>query len=420
MAIGKLVKVLQRRVRRRRWAPTVTSGREFKGKQPSISTGRMLWIEGATILVALVPVWIWMHHRNGSTGEEVTEHGRYLAQIGVCAACHTPPALGADGGRATELGRETKLRYRTDPDWFAYLDHSREMSGGVPFIIRISDKINGVVYSRNISPDRTTGIGAWTDEQVIRALREGVRPDGTTLFLFAPHSFFKDMSYNDAAALTAYLRTLPPVRNEVANRDLPFDPPSATGVTALVEAPEGQTRRRAEYLLDALVGCAECHSHHNQEGTLVKFAGGDRSDPYIGVFRLGPDLPLHQADRGFAAFPYPGYAVIYGGNLTRFGKGGDLADVKTDAIVDAVRAGVSTQPDAYGRPRPLGHVMLWQFYRQMSDGDAYAIANYVKSLDYIPHSVPTGPILFGEDWAAAFRHVFGQPPSESDRRAFGK
>jgi hypothetical protein len=152
----------------------------------------------------------------------------------------------------------------------------------------------------------------------------------------------------------------------------------------------------------------------------VEFAGGDPSEPFIGVFRLGPDLPLTQDERGLAAFPYPGYAVIYGGNLTRFGRGGDLQHVSAEELVHSIRKGVSTQTDAYGRPRPLGHVMLWQFYRQMSDEDAYAIADYIKRLDYIPHAVTTGPILFGEDWRRAFRQVFGELPSDADRRAFGK
>jgi hypothetical protein len=294
------------------------------------------------------------------------------------------------------------------------------MSGGVPFIIRLNRHTSGVVYSRNITPDRATGIGGWTDSELIRAIRTGIRPDGTSLFLFAPHTFYKNLAYTDVAAIVAYLRTLRPVKHEVPHRQLPFEPKPATDVTTMRDAPSGRTHARAQYLLQAVVGCAECHSYHTEHGNLVEFAGGDERDHFIGVFRLGPDLPLTPQERGFAAFPYPGYAVIYGGNLTRFGKSGDLARTSVDKLVEATRTGVSTRTDAYGRPRPLGHVMLWQFYARMSDGDAYALADYIKNLRYIPHPVKTGPIQFGEDWRAAFRQVFGEPPSTADAQAFGK
>ena len=388
---------------------------ETRNKSLSSSPGKIVAIETASLLAAITPVWLWMLAMDHETP---VDRGRYLAQIGACQACHTPPAV-SEQASGSGIEQAEERTYRSDPDWFAYLDKDRQMAGGVPFIIRIASDSHGVVYSRNISPDPVTGIGSWTDDEIVRAIRSGERPDGTNLFLFAPHSFFKNLTHDDAAALAAYLRTLPPVRNEVLRRQLPFEPPSATDVSGRQEAPQGRTRERAEYLLDAIVGCAECHSHHDETGRLVEFAGGDPIDPYIGVFRLGPDLPLRQSDRGFAAFPYPGYGVIYGGNLTRFGLGGDL-HVDADLLVRAMRTGVATQPDAYGRPRPLGHAMLWQFYAKMTDDDAYAIAEYVQSLEHIPHSVGTGPILFGEDWAAAFEQVYGEPPSALDRQAFGK
>jgi hypothetical protein len=171
--------------------------------------------------------------------------------------------------------------------------------------------------------------------------------------------------------------------------------------------------------MDALVGCRECHAHH-EDGQVQEFVGGDPIDPFIGVFRLGPDLPLRQDERGFAAFPYPGYAILYGGNLTRFGVGGDLHEVPNEMIVRALRQGISPVPDAYGRPRPLAHVMLWQFYASMTDDDAYSIAEYLKTLPYIPHDVQPNLHLFGDDWEAAFEKVYGEKPSEHDAEIFGK
>jgi len=93
--------------------------------------------------------------------------------------------------------------------------------------------------------------------------------------------------------------------------------------------------------------------------------------------------------------------------------------VPIDAIVRAIRGGVAPEKDAYGRPEPLAHVMLWQFYRGMSDADAYAIAGYVKSLPYVPHETES-PVYFGEDWRAMFERVFGEKPTPVDAQLFGK
>jgi hypothetical protein len=168
-----------------------------------------------------------------------------------------------------------------------------------------------------------------------------------------------------------------------------------------------------------VVGCKECHSH-NEGGVLQEFTGGDPKDAFVGVFRLGPDLPLRTSEKGLSAFPYPGYAVLYGGNLTKYGVDGPSKNTSVFDLVRAMRGGIAVEPDQYGRPRPLEHIMLWQFYSQMSDGDAYSIASLVKRLRYVPHDVPQGPIRFGEDWRAAFKQVFGQDPSPHDATIFGK
>ena len=345
----------------------------------------------------------------------VVEHGKYLATIGVCAACHTPPAV-PEAGELTFAQEQL----RSEPDWFRYLDSSRPYAGGVPFIIRLSGQSHGVVYSRNISSDVKTGIGSWTKQQIVDALRTGRRPDGTNLFLFAPHTFFKHLSEEDADAIATYLKSLPPVSNEVRPRQLPFEPGPATEVpTVQARSPGGANLARAEYLTKSLVGCRECHSYtvNHEEHPWV---GGDRRDPYNGSFRLGPDLPLRQQERGFAAFPYPGYAILFGGNLTRFGRGGDQEDVSRARLERAIRDGIAVNPDRYGRPLPLSHVMMWQFYRHMSDNDVKAISLYLKQLNYIEHDVGDRLVYFGDDWEKAFEFIFGERPTPADRQAFGK
>jgi len=344
--------------------------------------------------------------------------GKYLATIGVCAACHTPPAVSTAPPAASSPEESVERRFRTDPDWVKYLDPSKELAGGVPFLIRFSSTSHGVVVTSNITPDKTTGIGNWSEDEIVTAIREGKRPDGSSLFLFAPHTFFKNLALDDARSIAAYLKTLTPISNQIPARELPFPSQPATDITKLVRAPEGRSKERAEYLLSAVVGCRECHSH-TVGGKIEEFTGGDPQDPFIGVFRLGPDLALRPWERGFAAFPFPGYAVLHAGNLTRYGKGGDLQSVPNEKIVRAVRSGISPMKDEYGRPIVLGHVMMWQFYSKMDDDDAYSIAAYLKQLKYTSHQVPAIE-YFGEDWAAAFARIFGEKPSESDEKFFGK
>ena len=361
--------------------------------------------------------------------ERLHDRGQYLATIGVCEACHTPPDV-SDVPTSDPLTLVQERKFRTDPDWFGYLDPkgtgARRMSGGVPFILRFGSQSgqDGVVYTRNITPDRETGIGTWCEDDVVRAIRTGIRKNGEKLFLFPPHTFYKNLTDYDARSLTVYLKSQPPVRHAILERALPFPLDSRPEVPTLNSvAPTGRTRERARYLMDALVGCKECHSYH--EGGLItnklnEFLGGDPIDP-ISAFRLGPDLPLRQNDKGWATFPYPGYAVLYGTNLTRFGVGGDLSHVTTTEMVRAIKQGISTQPDRHGRPFPLAHVMMWQFYSSMTDDDAYAIAEYIKTLPFKKHELNEGRLTFyGDDWEAAFKKVYGESPSPNDRRIFGK
>src|ERR1700733_13263454 len=114
------------------------------------------------------------------------ERGRYLAVAGDCASCHTLPRSGRPfaGGRAIET----------------------------PF---------GNIVAPNITPDRETGIGAWSDDAFEAALRKGVRPDGSRLYPPLPFNAYTRMSRGDVLAIRAYLNTLEPVRHAVVANMLP-------------------------------------------------------------------------------------------------------------------------------------------------------------------------------------------------------
>ena len=122
-------------------------------------------------------------------GADQLTHGRYLVEtIAGCGNCHTPHL--ADGS----------------------LDESMALAGA--FVI---EEPVFRAYAKNITPDMETGIGSWTDDQIVDAIRNARRPDGT--FLGPPMSFgwYKRMSDTDVRAIVAYLSTVRPIRNEVPN-----------------------------------------------------------------------------------------------------------------------------------------------------------------------------------------------------------
>ena len=115
------------------------------------------------------------------------ERGRYLVTASDCTACHTVPGSHQPfaGGRPIET----------------------------PF---------GSITTPNITPDRDTGIGAWSDDAFDAALRKGVRPDGSRLYPAMPYPSYTKMSRDDVIAIRAYLNTVTPVHNSVTVNTLPF------------------------------------------------------------------------------------------------------------------------------------------------------------------------------------------------------
>ena len=115
----------------------------------------------------------------------VVARGEYLAKIMDCGGCHTPGALGGK------------------PDFARFL-------GGADIGFRIPGA--GVVYPPNLTPDPDAGLGRWTDTQIARAVKHGERPDGRKLIPVMPWPSYSALTDADAAALVAYLRTIPAIR----------------------------------------------------------------------------------------------------------------------------------------------------------------------------------------------------------------
>ena len=122
------------------------------------------------------------------------ERGKYLVTLASCTDCHTPGFF---------FGK---------PDMARYLGGS-EVGFEIPGL--------GVFYGPNLTPDKETGLGNWTDEQIVTALQTGQRPDGRILAPIMPWKAFASLTREDALAIAAFLRSIAPVKGKVPG---PFGP----------------------------------------------------------------------------------------------------------------------------------------------------------------------------------------------------
>jgi mono/diheme cytochrome c family protein len=149
----------------------------------------------------------------------------------------------------------------------------------------------GTVYSSNITSDRQTGLGGWSDDQIITAVRLGRRPNGERILPVHPFTVFNGMSADDLRALVAYLRTLPPVSRKTPAKQItvplfesvflpawlaafaPRETPPATAPTTGVA--------RGEYLVKAVGHCGECHTPRTMTMATdnSRFLGGNPKGP---------------------------------------------------------------------------------------------------------------------------------------------
>jgi mono/diheme cytochrome c family protein len=170
--------------------------------------------------------------------QTLEQRGEYLARAADCGSCHTVP-----GGRP--------------------------FAGGTPL-----KSAFGTIYGSNITPDPQTGIGSWSKSDFERALRRGQRKDGTYLYPAMPYDSYTKMTAADLDALWAYVRTRPPVKNQVPPTTLPFPLDLRQGLAvwqSLYFKPgafvpvAGKTAvwNRGAYLVEALGHCTDCHTPRN-------------------------------------------------------------------------------------------------------------------------------------------------------------
>ena len=267
--------------------------------------------------------------------------GKYLVEgIAACASCHTPGRF--EGNNFIQ-------------------DKEKHLAGG----FMLEQEGLGIINVPNITPDVETGIGAWTDGEIIRAIREGVGKDGKVLFPMMPYIVLKDMSDNDVKAIVAYLRSIPPVKNEVEasryafplNILWPFMASANPAVGNVPDPPSTDPVAQGKYLVS--VGhCSECHTPRN----------GDSPEPDMTKFLVG-------------GMPFNGpWGTSYSANLTPDKETG-LTETD-DEIVEMLREGTTYPPMSYFAP----------YHKRTSEEDLRAVIAYLRSLPPIINEVPE-PIL---------------------------
>jgi hypothetical protein len=218
----------------------------------------------------------------------------------------------------------------------------------------------GRIYAPNLTPDAETGAGDWTDDQLARAIREGIGHDGRALFNLMPYEHYRTMSDEDLASVIVYLRALPPMRHEVPKTEMIFpvkylmrNVPQP--VIDPVPVPDLSTPLKRGAYLTNLAGCTDCHSpmdNHGQRLPGLDWAGG--------FIMEGP------------------WGRVASANLTTDPSGIPYYDEKK--FIDAIRAG------RVGA-RLLSPIMPFAAYSGMTDQDLAAIFAYVHQLPPTRHRV---------------------------------
>ena len=331
----------------------------------------LLWILkwiGLTLLAAVVVLALYVHRTwdrvwdaplpdlHATSDPAIIARGEYLAYgPAQCVECHT--ASSAVFERYAETGEKPAL------------------AGGFKF----PAPPLGAIYSTNITPDRETGIGRYSDGQIARMLRYAVRPNGRASI--RPLMPYGDMSDDDVVAILSFLRSRPPVRNVVPDAEWTlvgkvikslaptFKPRTDADIhPAKASPPSKATRERGEYLARAVGNCSGCHSPLDQLTFAVngpEFSGGVAIEPR--------NLPSVDHAVWFAP---PNLTPLAGSALKRF--------PDRDTFVARFQRG--------GRKYPASP-MPWDCFSHMTADDAGALYEFFNSLAPAGQPSPQEPMV---------------------------
>jgi mono/diheme cytochrome c family protein len=273
------------------------------------------------------------NHQIERTPERLAR-GRYLTTGLVgCETCHSPKNWDAHG---------------------APIVPGKELAGQVLPV----PGLPGRIVASNLTPDPETGAARWSDDEILRAIREGIGHDGRTIFPMMPYSVYRRISDEDAASIVVYLRSVPPVRNALPPTEVKFP------VNYLVRAaPEPLTDpvhgpdplsdpvQRGKYLTS--IGCG-CHTPSDPKGPIpgLEFGGGE--------YLKGP------------------WGEVTSANITPDPSGISYYDEAL--FIEAMRTG-------YVKARKLSSIMPFGEFQNLTDDDLKAIFAYLRTVKPVKHRV---------------------------------
>lgn len=231
---------------------------------------------------------------------------------------------------------------KTNADSLLKLGQDVPLTGGMVFDLPV-----GKIYAKNITPDKETGIGNYTDAEIARALRYGVHPDGRVVFDFMP---FHNMTDEDMTAVISFLRAQKPMKNKVPDHDLNVLGKAVKAFMIKPVGPDGEVAKQispdssaayGKYLANNVANCSGCHTVRDLSGTFTgePFAGGNEIEGFI-----TPNITPDSTSR------------IFGWSQQNF--------------IDRFRMG-KLQPKS---PMP------WQSFGRMTDEELKAIYSYLRTV----------------------------------------
>lgn len=234
-----------------------------------------------------------------------------------------------------------------------------EGAGSIPVDEVINEfRSTDILPHPNLTPDKETGAGTWTDAQFERAIRHGIGHDGRILSDFMPYAFFRSMTDEDVASVIVYLRSLPPVHHVLPQRKLSYTPKVELHPEMEPPIPPNASEQiKHGWYLVRLAQCNDCHSPYDKEGNLIpgKMFGG-------GLHMEGP------------------WGDVTSPNITSDASG--ISHYDTAMFIKTVRTG-----RASGGVRDLSTIMPYAYFRNMTDDDLAAIFAFLRSVPPVCHRV---------------------------------
>lgn len=342
---------------------------------------------------------------------KMVEQGRMLVIAGSCNDCHTPWTM-TESGPAPDMSRMLSGHPENGPDPEGiYTGHDMAIIGPDFTSFRLPF---GVTYSFNLTPDKTTGLGNWTEDMFVRALQTGKHLGGTGRAILPPMpwTFIGALEGSELKAIFAYLQSIPPVKNQVPPHKVPEDViagmtagqdkqmaamkaagtprnPIPTPVTTGDKARDARIARGRT--LVTIGGCNDCHTPWKPNAAGVPepdFSrmlsghpsdGADPASPYTGhdMAVIGPS---------FTSFAMP-FGIVYTRNLTPDPDTG-LGKWTKEQFIKTLRTGIDTT----GAERAILPPMPWSSLAQMSDADLTALWEYLRVVPAIKNQTPASKV----------------------------